>query len=340
MVEARRGVVTFAGQGSQYGGMGKAIYDAGYPEAREAFHIANDVLGPLDVSPGVKRYLTELCFDTSAEGSARLTETRFAQVAIFTTNEAYRRVRSARGKVDKNLKIDIALGHSVSIYNALVDADAMTFEGALPVVQTRGEEMGEACSRYPGSMRAVTLVVSPENEFLLREIIEPHGVDISAINTLNQYVVGGLHEGLSDVGRILDELNIKNGRLRVGGPFHTRYMREAQERVRQALAGADIRQTRLSTVIANSSPRLVETPEEVREEGVRHITEPVRWAEGVAEAEKLGGKIFIEAGTKTILTAMQPNILGEGASEEIKTNEEKVEDRQRIGTIWRLADAA
>ena len=285
--------VVFPGQGSQYVGMGREACET-YPEVAEFFRRAEEVLGfPL----------AEVCFDGPSEA---LTDTANAQPAIFTVSLALWEALKRRWP-DAESSIAYFAGHSLGEYTALAAAGAFDFEDGLRLVRERGRLMKEAGARNPGGMVAVIGLDPQAVDEVCGEIRESHAgccLRVANYNSPGQYVLAGHREALE---RAIPLLRAKGARrmvpLAVSGAFHTELMCWAREGLAQALDSVEVRPARVP-VIANTTARPISEPEEIRQELLNQLENPVRWTDSVRYMVSQGVDTFVEVGPKKVLTGL------------------------------------
>jgi len=274
----------FPGQGSQYVGMGRDLYEA-YPEARAIFDQADEILGfPL----------SELCFEGPAE---KLNDTINTQPAIFTMSVACLRA------LNPSLSLDplFVAGHSLGEYTALVAAGALTFADGLKLVRERGRLMKEAGKKNPGGMAAI---IGLDARTVERICQEASGVQIANYNSPGQIVISGHREALEQAMGLARERGAKRViPLAVSIAAHSPLMRPAAQEFRRAVEATALRRARIP-VVANVTAEPTTEPEEIREALVRQLTSPVRWVESVERMIEGGVDTFVEIGPKSVLTGL------------------------------------
>lgn len=305
----------FPGQGSQFVGMAADLYVT-YPGVKKTLDVANDTLGPFSTGSGGK-FLTELMFEGPIEV---LTETRVTQPGLLAYGEVCRELFEDENNGDFSEWEISTSGHSLGLYTALVAAGALSFEEALRLVQIRGEAMQEACIQNPGGLYVVRMETSEENEAELINLVSPIGVDVASVNNGEQFVVGGLKKSLDQLPALLEPARIRGFLLKgVAGPFHTRHMQPARERLLPALESSPIKPPVVG-IVGNTKAWVLETVEQIRQELEAQLTSAVRWKDAVLKLRQEGVQRFVEFGTKTTLTDMNPKIIGEGRAEKILTS--------------------
>jgi|MGYP000695884304 [acyl-carrier-protein] S-malonyltransferase len=284
----------FPGQGSQYVGMGRDLYE-GYPAARRIFSRANEVLGFA---------LTDLCFEGPKE---ELQKTVNTQPAVFVTSIAcYQILR------EKGIESEVVAGHSLGEYTALVVAGAFSFEEALRLVRRRGQLMQEAVPLGTGGMVAVLGLDRERVERIAAEAARTGIINAANYNCPGQVVLAGEMHALEEVVRLAKEAGAKRCvPLSVSGPFHSTLMRGAGERLAQALDEIRVRDPRIP-VVANVDGSFLRTADEVRAALARQMYSPVRWEEGMRRLVEAGVEVFVEVGPGKVLSGLMKKIARPG----------------------------
>lgn len=276
----------FPGQGSQYIGMGRDIFD-NYPEAQRIFEEADQVLG---------RCISSLCFQGPED---QLKDTRNSQPSILTTSVAVHKVLELEG-----IKPDFAAGHSLGEYSALVAAGAISFAEALRLINRRGQLMAEADPLQQGTMAAV---IGLEREILndcLRSVNEEQAgpVEAANYNSPGQIVVSGAKNGIEKLKALVAE---KGGRfipLQVSGAFHSTFMKKAADTFQDDLQKASWRELTVP-VVANVTARPVTTPELVGSL-YRQLYSPVQWEDSLQFMAGQGVQTYVEVGPGKVLSGL------------------------------------
>ena len=279
----------FPGQGSQYVGMGKDLYE-NFGYVRELFEQSNDILG-FD--------LKKMCFEGPEES---LKMTSHTQPAILTLSTACWMVLRERG-----ITPGAVAGHSLGEYSALVAAGGISFANALQLVHKRGTFMQE--SAPDGGMAAI-LGLTPE---LVRqacsEVSESGIVDVANYNCPGQIVIAGEMRVLEKAMEICSGLGAKRALpLQVSGPFHSRLMAEAGKKLAGELANVSFNQPSCP-FIANVTADAVQTSAEIKELLVRQISSSVRWEESMQKLGALGINAYIEVGPGKVLCGLGKKII-------------------------------
>ncbi len=272
----------FPGQGAQYVGMGKDLYEA-FPAAKDTYEEANKVLG-FDIRA--------LCFEGPEE---RLTATKNSQPAILVTSIAALRVfKSTSGK---ELIPSACAGLSLGEYSALVSASAVSFEDALRLVKLRGQFMEEASAENPGSMAAI-LGLEPG---AVEEISKEGGSEIANLNCPGQVIVSGTSEALNKTMELAKTKGAaKCISLNVSGPFHSSLMDSASEKLKKALESIPFSSPKIP-FISNVSADFESDTESVKKNLALQVNHRTLWEasikrmvrEGIAEYYEIGpGKVL------------------------------------------------
>ena len=280
----------FPGQGSQYVGMGKDIFEE-FAVAREAFEIATDVVG-FD--------LKEVCFEGPEE---KLRETRFTQLAILTHSVAIWRLVEAEG-----LRPEFVAGHSVGEYSALVAAGALSFTDALRLVKIRAEAMYSAGVEKPGAMAAL-IGMPEENVDGLLEAARQSGIVAAAnYNSPVQLVISGDVAAVEKAVEAARSYGAKRCiRLNVSGAFHSPLMKTASDRLADALRSVSFSRAGIP-VVANVTAAKVTEPEEIADLLERQLTSPVLWHQSMAYLTDQGIGSFVELGPGSVLCGLLKRI--------------------------------
>ena len=282
--------VVFPGQGSQYVGMGKALYER-YASVRELFGLAEEVCA---------LPIKELCFEGPA---GELTRTENLQPALTAVNLAVWRVFEEAG-----VKPAFLAGHSLGEYSALCAAGCLSVEDTFRLVKRRGEVMAQAAETAPGAMYAVIGLSRERLEEILSGISGQ--VFLANHNSPEQIVISGEQSATDEAAKKAKEVGAKVVKLKVSGAFHSPLMTRAAEEFRKALAEANFGLPRIP-VVFNVSAKTEGDPELIRKLMAEQILSPVRWVESVEFMYNNGVRVFIEAGPKRVLSGLINKILSD-----------------------------
>ena len=272
----------FPGQGAQFSGMGKDLYDA-YPEARTMMLSANEILG---------FSLTDIMFEGSDE---ELRQTRVTQPAIFLHS-------IVAGRLMTTLRPDMVAGHSLGEFSALVAAKALHWEDALRLVSQRALAMQEACEMQPSTMAAV-LALADEKVVEVCEQIDDVVVAAN-FNCPGQVVISGSISGVDLACKALKEAGAKRAlKLPVGGAFHSPLMQPAAQKLQDAIMATTFR-TPICPVYQNVSAKAETDKDTIQRQVLEQLTSPVRWTQSVQQMIADGATAFYEFGPGDVLKGL------------------------------------
>ncbi|VDH16435.1 Malonyl CoA-acyl carrier protein transacylase [Algoriella xinjiangensis] len=272
----------FPGQGAQFSGMGKDLYENS-ALAKELFDKANEILG-FDI--------TSIMFDGSAED---LKQTKVTQPAVFLHS-----VILAKTVVD--FKPEMVAGHSLGEISALVANETLDFESGLKLVYKRALAMQAACEANPSTMAAI---LGLEDEIVENACKEIDGVVVAAnYNCPGQLVISGEIEAVNLACEKLKELGAKRALvLPVGGAFHSPLMKPAEEELAKAIEETTFN-TPICPVYQNVSTTAVTDPAEIKKNLIAQLTAPVKWTQSVQNMIADGATEFIEVGPGNTLQGL------------------------------------
>ena len=272
----------FAGQGAQYLGMGRELYDQ-YELVRSTFDEASQVLG----------YDVRALIDQDEE---KLNQTRYTQPAILTTSVAIYRILA-----DKGIEPDMVAGLSLGEYSALVAAGALDFKTAVALVAKRGSFMEEAAPAGSGKMVAVLNAEVSLIEEVCQEASAIGVVSPANYNTPSQIVIGGEVAAVDKAVELLKDGGVKRLiPLNVSGPFHTALLKPASERLAEVLETVEFSDF-VRPLVGNTEATVMEKAR-VKELLTRQVMEPVRFYDSIATMQKAGVTEFIEIGPGKVLS--------------------------------------
>ena len=273
----------FPGQGAQFVGMGKDLYD-NVPLAKELFDRANEILGfPI----------TDIMFAGTDE---QLKQTKVTQPAIFLHS-----VILARSLGDA-FKPDMAAGHSLGEFSALVAAGALGFEDGLKLVSKRAMAMQKACEQNPSTMAAIIALPDEKVEEICASV---DGVVVPAnYNCPGQLVISGTNEAIDEACAKLTAAGAKRAlKLNVGGAFHSPLMEPARVELEAAIAAAPFAKP-VCPVYQNVDATPHTDPAEIRANLIAQLTSPVRWTQIVQNMLADGATSFTELGPGSVLQGL------------------------------------
>lgn len=288
----------FPGQGAQFVGMGKDLYENN-PVAKEMFDKANEILG---------FNITDLMFNGTDED---LRQTKVTQPAIFLHS-----VILAKTMGD-DFNPDMVAGHSLGEFSALVAAGALSFEDGLRLVSARAQAMQKACEKTPSTMAAVLALPDAKVEELCASVTE--GVVVPAnFNCPGQIVISGSIEGVDAACAKMLEAGAKRAlKLKVGGAFHSPLMEPARAELADAIAHTDFHAPKCP-VYQNVNAEPQTDPETIKKNLIAQLTAPVRWTQTIQNMIAAGADTFVEVGPGAVLQGLVKKISSEVATSGIQ----------------------
>ena len=273
----------FPGQGSQFPGMCKDLYDA-HVEAREMCQAANRLLG---------FSLTDVMFEGTAED---LKQTKVTQPAVFLHSVVAQRLMTIETP-------QMVAGHSLGEFSALVACGALRFEDALLLVSARAQAMQAACEANPGTMAAVLGLPDEQVDAICQNLQD--GVVVAAnFNCPGQVVISGEIDAVEAACVALKEAGARRAlRLPVGGAFHSPLMAPAAEELKAAILKTEFRKP-FCPIYQNVSAKAEKEPEIIRENLLKQLTVPVRWTQSVQNMIADGATEFYEFGPGDVLKGL------------------------------------
>lgn len=276
----------FPGQGAQYVGMGKDLYDA-HPFVKELYSTAEEILG-FD--------LAQVCFEGPEE---LLVQTQYTQPAIFVHSVALWKFLS-----NDDIKPAFVAGHSLGEYSALVAGGALSFEDGLEAVKNRSILMQEACEKNKGTMAAIIGLSEKDILSICKEASIYGIVQPANFNSAEQVAISGEKKAVEKGVELAKERGAKRAiLLEVGGAFHSELMRDAQERF-QHIMGRLIVNKAMVPVVANVTAEPVTEPSQIRELLIEQITRPVLWYQSTKWMYDQGVRDFVEIGPGKVLQGL------------------------------------
>jgi [acyl-carrier-protein] S-malonyltransferase len=287
----------FPGQGSQFPGMGKSIYETN-EKAAQYFEQANDILG---------FRISDIMFDGSADD---LKKTNVTQPAIFLHSIIL-------FKMTEGLKPDMVAGHSLGEFTALVANNTLTFEDALRLVAMRANAMQKACELNPSTMAAVLNL----DDAIVEEIcasIQDEIVVAANYNCPGQLVISGSMKGIEIACEKMKAAGAKRALvLPVGGAFHSPLMEPAKQELQTA-----IEQTLFSNptcpIYQNVIAQAVTDSMAIKQNLIAQLTAPVKWTQSVLQMQLDGATDFTEVGPGNVLQGLVKKIFKEAVTHNIQ----------------------
>lgn len=272
----------FSGQGAQYPGMGKELYEQ-EPIVRQTFAQASEVLG---------YDMADLCFTENDQ----LNQTEYTQPAILTVSIAFWRVLAEKG-----FQADALAGLSLGEYSALVASGAIDFQTAVALVAKRGAYMTQAAPQGTGKMVAVMNTPIETIEECCRKASKVGIVAPANYNTPQQIVIGGEVAAVDAALEYLKEAGAKRMiPLNVSGPFHTPLLQPAAEKLRETLKEVDF--SKMAVPVVSTMTAKVISEDEIKHILEKQVMSPVRFYESIATFKELGITRTVEIGPGKVLT--------------------------------------
>lgn len=286
----------FPGQGAQFVGMGKDLYENN-PQAKEMFEKANDILG---------FRITDLMFEGTDED---LRQTKVTQPAIFLHSVILAHT------LGEAFQPDMTAGHSLGEFSALVAAKALSFEDGLVLVSKRAMAMQKACEATPSTMAAVLGLPDEKVEEICAGITD-EVVVCANYNCPGQVVISGSIPGIDAACEKLLAAGAKRAlKLKVGGAFHSPLMEPARTELAAAIEGTKFNAP-ICPVYQNVNAQPETDPETIKTNLIAQLTAPVRWTQSVQNMVANGADHFIELGPGAVLQGLvkkiSPGITTEG----------------------------
>jgi [acyl-carrier-protein] S-malonyltransferase len=273
----------FPGQGAQYVGMGKDMYDTS-AEAKDMFEKANEILG---------FRITDLMFEGTDED---LKQTKVTQPAIFLHSTILAKM------MGDAFKPEMVAGHSLGEFSALVAAGALSFEDGLKLVSKRAMAMQKACEIEPSTMAAI---IGLDDDVVEKVCAEIEDVVVPAnYNTVGQLVISGSIAGIDKAIEKLTEAGAKRAlKLPVGGAFHSPLMEPARVELEAAINETEVSEP-VCAIYQNVSAKAEKDPAVIKENLKKQLTAPVKWTQTVQNMIADGAASFTEVGPGKALQGM------------------------------------
>lgn len=273
----------FPGQGAQFVGMGKNLYETDH-EAKKLFELANDILG---------FRITDLMFEGTPDD---LKQTKVTQPAVFLHSVISAIV------LGENFKPEMVAGHSLGEFSALVAAKALSFEDGLKLVSARAMAMQKACEMNPSVMAAILGLPDAKVEEICAQV---NGVVVPAnYNCPGQLVISGTNEAIDEACELMKAAGAKRAlKLPVGGAFHSPLMEPAKVELETAIR-ATTYNVPICPVYQNFDAKPYIEPEKLKANSIAQLTGPVRWTQTVQNMIADGADYFQELGPGNVLQGL------------------------------------
>ena len=286
----------FPGQGSQFTGMGKELYDNN-EQAKALFEQANDILG---------FRISDTMFTGTAED---LKQTNVTQPAIFLHSVILY-------KITNGLKPNMVAGHSLGEFSALVANNTLTFEDALRLVSMRANAMQKACELNPSTMAAILNLDDAKVEEICASITD-EVVVAANYNCPGQLVISGSIKGIEIACEKMKEAGAKRALvLPVGGAFHSPLMEPARQELQAAIENT-LFSVPSCPVYQNVTAKAVSNPDEIKQNLIAQLTAPVRWTQSILQMHEDGATEFTECGPGNVLQGLVKKIIKDAVTSAI-----------------------
>ncbi len=276
----------FPGQGAQFSGMGKDLYESN-ADAKQLFERANEILG---------FRISDIMFEGSDEA---LKETKVTQPAVFLHSVIL-------AQTIANFKPDMVAGHSLGELSALVANKTLSFEDGLQLVYKRALAMQKACEMNPSTMAAILGLDDNVVEAACQGIDDV--VVAANYNCPGQLVISGSNSGVETACEVLKEKGAKRALLLpVGGAFHSPLMEPARQELQDAIEATAFQQP-TCPVYQNVTASAVSDPDQIKTNLIAQLTAPVRWTQSVQQMVADGATHFVEVGPGKVLSGLVKKI--------------------------------
>lgn len=276
----------FPGQGSQFSGMGKELYENS-EIAKKLFHQANDILG---------FNITDIMFSGTDEA---LKQTNVTQPAVFLHSVVLAL------SLGETFIPDMVAGHSLGEFSALVANKTLSFESALTLVSKRAQAMQKACELQPSTMAAVLNLDDKIIESICKEITDAGNIVVAAnYNCPGQLVISGSIEGITIACERMKEAGAKRALvLPVGGAFHSPLMEPARIELEAAINNTTFNNP-ICPVYQNVTASAISNPNDIKKNLILQLTAPVKWTQTVTQMIADGATHFTEVGPGKVLQGL------------------------------------